>query len=78
MSTRPKRSQPKSEPNAPEMKKQRRPPKAKASKANAGAEGTTDAKAKEENHHAGGAEHGKMLERGLIYFFYRPKVEVRS
>lgn len=31
---------------------------------------------KEGSHHAGGSEHGALVERGLIYFFYRPKVEV--
>lgn len=37
--------------------------------------GKAATKKAQENHHAGGPEHGHMLERGLIYFFYRPKVE---
>lgn len=35
-------------------------------------------KAKGGDHHMGGDVQGRVLERGLIYFFYRPKVDTRG
>lgn len=55
----------------------RKAPAAKKGAGGATAKGRGKSKTAKEDHHKGGTVQGKVLERGLIYFFYRPKVEVR-